>query len=64
MNSFPIGCSASKYRPDGAERFVSQALEALDNQAVELNAITRSWIGASTTSVAYSYYQPNEMGAN
>ncbi|AYY82531.1 glycosyltransferase family 4 protein [Proteus vulgaris] len=47
MNSFRLAIVRQKYRPDGgAERFVSRALEALDNQAVELNVITRSWIGA------------------
>ncbi|EYU15350.1 glycosyltransferase family 4 protein [Photorhabdus luminescens] len=35
-----------KYRPDGgAERFVSRALEALGNENLELNVITRSWQG-------------------
>lgn len=47
MNSFRLAIVRQKYRPDGgAERFVSRALEALDSQAVELNVITRSWIGA------------------
>ena len=35
-----------KYRPDGgAERFISRALEALDDQNIELNIITRQWEG-------------------
>ena len=35
-----------KYRPDGgAERFVSRALNALSNQNLELNVITREWQG-------------------
>lgn len=35
-----------KYRPDGgAERFVSRALEALSDQDLELNVITRQWQG-------------------
>lgn len=35
-----------KYRPDGgAERFISRALEALDDQDIELNIITRQWEG-------------------
>lgn len=47
MNTFRLAIVRQKYRPDGgAERFVSRALEALDNQSVELNVITRSWIGA------------------
>lgn len=47
MNSFRLAIVRQKYRPDGgAERFVSRALEALNNQSIELNVITRSWIGA------------------
>ncbi|MBU9824765.1 glycosyltransferase family 4 protein [Rahnella perminowiae] len=35
-----------KYRPDGgAERFISRALEALDDQNIDLNIITRQWEG-------------------
>lgn len=35
-----------KYRSDGgAERFISRALEALDDQNIELNIITRQWEG-------------------
>jgi len=35
-----------KYRPDGgAERFISRALEALDDDSLDLNIITRSWQG-------------------
>ena len=46
MKHFRLALVRQKYRPDGgAERFVSRALEALDNQDLELNVITRQWQG-------------------
>lgn len=46
MKHFRLALVRQKYRPDGgAERFVSRALEALENQNLELNVITREWQG-------------------
>ncbi|AIJ08281.1 MULTISPECIES: glycosyltransferase family 4 protein [Edwardsiella] len=46
MTPFRLALVRQKYRPDGgAERFVSRALEALDNHDIELNVITRQWQG-------------------
>ncbi|AYA41544.1 glycosyltransferase family 4 protein [Xenorhabdus nematophila] len=46
MKSIRLAIVRQKYRPDGgAERFISRALEALDNDSLDLNVITRSWQG-------------------
>lgn len=46
MNKVRLAIVRQKYRPDGgAERFISRALEALDDDSLELNIITRSWQG-------------------
>lgn len=46
MKKFRLALVRQKYRPDGgAERFVSRALEALDDQDIDLNVITREWQG-------------------
>lgn len=46
MKHFRLALVRQRYRPDGgAERFVSRALEALENQDLELNVITRQWQG-------------------
>lgn len=46
MKPIRLAIVRQKYRPDGgAERFISRALEALDNQAMDLNVITRQWQG-------------------
>lgn len=46
MNKVRLAIVRQKYRPDGgAERFISRALEALDDGNLELNIITRSWQG-------------------
>jgi len=46
MKHFRLALVRQKYRPDGgAERFVSRALEALEDQNLELNVITRQWQG-------------------
>lgn len=46
MNPIRLAIVRQKYRPDGgAERFISRALEALDQQSLELNVITREWQG-------------------
>ncbi len=48
MKNIRLAIVRQKYRPDGgAERFVSRALEALDNKDMELNVITRQWQGDS-----------------
>jgi UDP-glucose:(heptosyl)LPS alpha-1,3-glucosyltransferase len=46
MRKHRLAIVRQKYRPDGgAERFVSRALNALSNQNLELNVITREWQG-------------------
>lgn len=46
MKAFRLAIVRQKYRPDGgAERFVSRALEALEQQDLDLNVITREWQG-------------------
>ncbi|WMQ74062.1 MAG: Lipopolysaccharide core biosynthesis protein RfaG [Sodalis sp.] len=46
MTTIRLAIIRQKYRPDGgAERFISRALEALDNSGLELNIITRQWSG-------------------
>lgn len=46
MKHFRLALVRQKYRPDGgAERFVARALEALENQDLDLNVITREWQG-------------------
>lgn len=46
MTTIRLAIVRQKYRPDGgAERFISRALEALDNSGLELNIITRQWSG-------------------
>lgn len=46
MKTIRLAIVRQKYRPDGgAERFISRALEALDDQNIELNIITRQWEG-------------------
>ncbi|EXU76356.1 glycosyltransferase family 4 protein [Erwinia mallotivora] len=44
MNKVRLAIVRQKYRPDGgAERFIARALEALDDDSLQLNIITRSW---------------------
>ncbi|WP_034918411.1 glycosyltransferase family 4 protein [Erwinia sp. 9145] len=46
MSKVRLAIVRQKYRPDGgAERFIARALEALDDERLELNIITRSWQG-------------------
>ncbi|WP_147200368.1 glycosyltransferase family 4 protein [Pantoea sp. CCBC3-3-1] len=46
MSKVRLAIVRQKYRPDGgAERFISRALEALEDGSLELNIITRSWQG-------------------
>ncbi|MBK0034334.1 glycosyltransferase family 4 protein [Erwinia sp. S43] len=46
MKPIRLAIVRQKYRPDGgAERFIARALEALDQQSLDLNVITREWQG-------------------
>ncbi|TKI04027.1 glycosyltransferase family 4 protein [Martelella alba] len=46
MKKIRLAIVRQKYRPDGgAERFISRALEALDDDNLELNILTRQWSG-------------------
>ncbi|MCX2958672.1 MAG: glycosyl transferase family 1, partial [Serratia symbiotica] len=46
MKACRLAIVRQKYRPDGgAERFVSRALEALEQHNLDLNVITREWQG-------------------
>lgn len=46
MKPIRLAIVRQKYRPDGgAERFIARALEALDQQSLDLNVITRQWQG-------------------
>lgn len=46
MSKVRLAIVRQKYRPDGgAERFISRALEALDDNSLQLTIITRSWQG-------------------
>ncbi|WP_127959418.1 glycosyltransferase family 4 protein [Serratia microhaemolytica] len=46
MKAFRLAIVRQKYRPDGgAERFVSRVLDALGQQGLDLNIITREWSG-------------------
>jgi hypothetical protein len=63
MKKIRLAIVRQKYRPDGgAERFISRALEALDNGQLELNILTRQWSGEAK--LAHSYLQSGQMGAN
>ncbi len=47
MSKIRLAIVRQQYRPDGgAERFISRALKALNNDSLELNIITRHWQGA------------------
>ena len=46
MKEIRLAIIRQKYRPDGgAGRFISRALEALNDKKIELNVITRQWQG-------------------
>ncbi|MBF7958666.1 glycosyltransferase family 4 protein [Rahnella victoriana] len=52
-----------KYRPDGgAERFISRALEALDDQNIDLNIITRQWEGKPNPQWKIHLCNPSKYG--
>jgi UDP-glucose:(heptosyl)LPS alpha-1,3-glucosyltransferase len=67
MKTIRLAIVRQKYRPDGgAERFISRALEALDDQNIELNIITRQWEGKPNPNcqmqvVIQQQYAPQEV---
>jgi UDP-glucose:(heptosyl)LPS alpha-1,3-glucosyltransferase len=64
MKKTRLAIVRQKYRPDGgAERFISRALEALDNHELELNIITRQWSGESRPDWHVHICNPKKMGA-
>ncbi|AOM41749.1 glycosyltransferase family 4 protein [Xenorhabdus hominickii] len=63
MKPLRLAIVRQKYRLDGgAERFISRALEALDQQQLELNVITRSWQGESNTNWHIHLCNPIKYG--
>lgn len=52
-----------KYRPDGgAERFIARALDALSNDDLELNVITREWQGDTNPDWHIHLCNPRKLG--
>lgn len=63
MKAFRLAIVRQKYRPDGgAERFVSRALEALEQQDLELNVITREWQGDANPNWHIHLCDPMKFG--
>ncbi|MFI8417853.1 glycosyltransferase family 4 protein [Serratia sp. NPDC078593] len=63
MKAFRLAIVRQKYRPDGgAERFVSRALEALEQQDLDLNVITREWQGATNPNWHIHLCNPMKFG--
>lgn len=63
MKPIKLAIVRQKYRPDGgAERFISRALEALDQQAIDLNVITRQWQGERQTNWNLHLCNPVKWG--
>lgn len=63
MKVFRLAIVRQKYRPDGgAERFVSRALEALEQQDLDLNVITREWQGDSNPNWHIHLCNPLKFG--
>jgi len=63
MKKTRLAIVRQKYRPDGgAERFISRALEALDNHELELNIITRQWSGESRPDWHVHICNPKKWG--
>ncbi len=63
MKTVRLAIVRQKYRPDGgAERFISRALEALDQQALELNVITREWQGVPQPNWHLHICDPKKWG--
>ncbi|PKH23583.1 glycosyl transferase family 1 [Enterobacterales bacterium CwR94] len=63
VNPVRLAIVRQKYRPDGgAERFISRALEALDQQQLELNVITRQWQGDKNPNWHLHLCDPTKWG--
>ncbi|MEG3126350.1 glycosyltransferase family 4 protein [Pantoea cypripedii] len=63
MTKLRLAIVRQKYRPDGgAERFISRALEALDNEQLDLNIITRSWQGTPNPAWHLHICNPAKFG--
>ena len=63
MKPIRLAIIRQKYRPDGgAERFVSRALGALQNQNLELNVITRQWQGPQDPNWHIHRCNPTSIG--
>jgi UDP-glucose:(heptosyl)LPS alpha-1,3-glucosyltransferase len=63
MSKLRLAIVRQKYRPDGgAERFISRALEALDNEQLDLNIITRSWQGTPNPAWHLHICNPAKLG--
>ncbi|CAM3960341.1 glycosyltransferase family 4 protein [Rahnella victoriana] len=61
--SIRLAIVRQKYRPDGgAERFISRALEALDDQNIDLNIITRQWEGKPNPQWKIHLCNPSKYG--
>ncbi|WP_159566831.1 glycosyltransferase family 4 protein [Budvicia diplopodorum] len=63
MNPIRLAIVRQKYRPDGgAERFISRALEALKDQNLSLNVITREWQGEQNSDWNIFQCNPHKWG--
>lgn len=63
MKPFRLALVRQKYRPDGgAERFISRALLALEQQNLELNVITREWQGETQPDWNIHLCNPLKLG--
>ncbi|MDX7986389.1 glycosyltransferase family 4 protein [Xenorhabdus sp. 12] len=63
MKPLRLAIVRQKYRPDGgAERFISRALEALEHEQLELNVITRSWLGENNPNWRIHLCDPIKYG--
>src|SRR5471032_1845920 len=63
MKHFRLALVRQKYRPDGgAERFVSRALEALEGEDLDLNVITREWLGETNPNWHIHLCNPMKWG--
>jgi len=63
MKPIRLAIVRQKYRPDGgAERFIARALEALDQQALDLNVITREWQGQQQPNWHLHICNPSKWG--
>lgn len=63
MKTLRLAIVRQKYRPDGgAERFISRALEALEQKDLELNVITRCWEGEASPNWHIHLCNPAKFG--